>query len=221
VLEESARAVAMQRAADTLSRSDCGVTKIVAYTWSTPEQQPDYAEDWFGLIHADGTPSATGTAFLRVVAGWDQTTVHTASRIHLCHDAPAAPGPNVVDAPPPGSGGPRVRPAALRFAVTPFRDGSGAYRFKATGKLLTPAGMHPANGCTGRIRVRYRPAAGGRAISSRQASLRADCSYRLVTVVSNPRLIPSSGRLIVRARFLGNAALVPLSARARHVHTVA
>jgi hypothetical protein len=40
-------------------------------------------------------------------------------------------------------------------------------------------------------------------------------------VVSNPRLIPSSGRLIVRARFLGNAALVPLSARARHVHTVA
>jgi hypothetical protein len=207
----------MQRAADTLARSDCGVTKIVAYTWSTPEQQPDYVEDWYGLVHPDGTPSATGSAFLRVVAGWEQAATPTASRLHVCHDAPAAPPPTVVDVPLPA----RLRPAALRLAVTPFRDGRGAYRFKATGKLLPPVGMHPAKGCTGRVRVRYWPYPGGSAISSRQARLRADCSYVLVTVVRDARLIPSSGKLIVRARFLGNAALMPLSARARSLRTVA
>jgi hypothetical protein len=221
VLDEPARGVAMQRAADTLARSDCGVTKIVAYTWSTREQQPEYVADWYGLIHPDGSPSPSGAAFLRVVAAWGDKTVPAASRLHICHDGPAAPGPKVVHAPgrpSPTGGPPRVRPEALRFVVTPFRDGSGAYRFKAIGKLVRPAGVHPAKGCSGRVRVRYAPASGGRPISSRHARLRADCSYRLITVVRNPRRLPSSGKLIVRARFLGNASLAPLSARARHVH---
>jgi hypothetical protein len=224
VLDEPARGVAMQRAADTLSRSDCGITKIVAYTWTTREQQPDFVEDWYGLIHPDGTASPSGAAFLRTVARWGDEPVPTASRLYICHDGPPAPGPHVVDAPgqpSPTGGPPRARPEGLRFLVTPFRDGSGAYRFKATGKLVRPAGMHPAKGCTGSVRVRYAPVSGGRPISSRHARLRADCSYRLVTVVRNRRRLPSSGKLIVRARFLGNASLAPLSARARHVHAAA
>jgi hypothetical protein len=40
-----------------------GVTRLLVHTWMTKEQSPSDGEDWFGLVHPDGTPSASGTAF--------------------------------------------------------------------------------------------------------------------------------------------------------------
>ncbi|MEA2439983.1 MAG: hypothetical protein QOH76_1407 [Thermoleophilaceae bacterium] len=112
---------------------------------------------------------------------------------------------------------PRVRASGLRFGVTPTRDRTRPYRFTAKGKLLRPAGMSAADGCRGRVRIRYSQPVGGRIVWSRTARVRANCTYRLVTVLRSRRLIPANGKLLVKPRFLGNSRLFPLSARSKRV----
>ena len=58
---------------------------MVPYTWMTPERDPANGEDWYGLRHADGSPTATGDAFERVVARWSAQPVDDASRLRLCY----------------------------------------------------------------------------------------------------------------------------------------
>jgi hypothetical protein len=84
VLEEPARGRALEKAADTLARSDCGVAMIVTYTWSTPELDPNSVEDWYGLNRADGTPTPSMTAYSRVLERWQDKPVPQSSRVHLC-----------------------------------------------------------------------------------------------------------------------------------------
>jgi polysaccharide biosynthesis protein PslG len=94
VLGEDARAAALESATDSLARSDCGVASVIAYTWSTPEQNPDDVEDWYGIRHPDGRATPSSDAYARVVARWESEPVTEASRPRLCHppdtDADAA-----------------------------------------------------------------------------------------------------------------------------------
>ena len=65
---EAQRATDLPAVADVLARSDCGVRAIYPYTWTTPERNPSSEEDWYGIVHPDGTlsPSARAwVAFLR------------------------------------------------------------------------------------------------------------------------------------------------------------
>jgi polysaccharide biosynthesis protein PslG len=84
VIGEVARAISLENAAESLARSDCGVAAIVVYTWTSPERKPSDKEDWYGIIHPDGSPSPTGDAFARVVAHWHRKPVTDASRLELC-----------------------------------------------------------------------------------------------------------------------------------------
>jgi hypothetical protein len=45
-----------------------GISRLLVHTWMTREQWPTVSEDWYGLFHPDGTPSASGTAFARALA---------------------------------------------------------------------------------------------------------------------------------------------------------
>jgi hypothetical protein len=50
-----------------LGRSDCGIGAIIVYSWVTPESDPGYLEDWYGINpppgRASSSPSADVAAF--------------------------------------------------------------------------------------------------------------------------------------------------------------
>jgi hypothetical protein len=45
-----------------------GISRLLVHTWTTREQWPTVSEDWYGLFHPNGTPTASGTAFARALA---------------------------------------------------------------------------------------------------------------------------------------------------------
>lgn len=106
----------------------------------------------------------------------------------------------------PGRGTfPRVRPAALRARVTPWRDRRPPYRFRVTGRVVAPEGVE--DGCRGTVTVAIKR------IGTRRAALRSDCRFRAVL----PRRRTLRGRLRVSVRFDGNDLLLPAAARGLRV----
>ena len=79
------RAHDLAAAVQSLARVDCGVAAVVPYTWVTPERDPADEEDWFGIRHPDGRPSAAGVAFAAAVRAAGRAGGEP--RIRLC--APA------------------------------------------------------------------------------------------------------------------------------------
>jgi hypothetical protein len=127
-LAEADRAVAFELAVETLARSDCGIGAIVPYTWTTPERDPAQVEDWYGIRHADGSPTATSDAFERVVARWSAQPVDETARLRLCHP-PDADGDGVPDATDPDDDNDGVPDATDAFPFDPAEssdlDGDG------------------------------------------------------------------------------------------------
>jgi hypothetical protein len=86
VVSEDARAVSLEVTAEALARSDCRVAAIVPYTWTTPEQNEDNEEDWYGIRHPDGSPSPTSDAIARVLSRWrSDPPGDDNTRFRLCH----------------------------------------------------------------------------------------------------------------------------------------
>ena len=109
---------------------------------------------------------------------------------------------------------PRVAPSRVSARTTPGRDRSMPYRFRTSGRITLPSSVRKADGCAGKVQVRFK--AGSKTISTRRANLRSDCTFsRSVSFGIKSRLKP--GRLKVQVRFLGNAVLLPKSARTRFV----
>jgi hypothetical protein len=99
VMSESERAPSLELATEAFARSDCGVTSVIPYTWTTPEKDPHQGEDWYGLRHPDGRPSPSSDAFARVVARWQTNPVIEIARAPLCHP----PGAGLFDPFPAGT----------------------------------------------------------------------------------------------------------------------
>lgn len=109
--------------------------------------------------------------------------------------------------PPPPPPAQRLLPT-LRFNVTPARDRTAPYRFRAVGGVVLPRTVSAAQGCAeGFVSVQVKR--GARTISTRRVGLKADCGFSS-TVTFARRL---RGRLTMTVRFLGNAALLPRTAR--------
>ena len=138
----------------------------------------------------------------------------------------------------------RAAPLELTLSVTPRRDRTRPYTFTSTGRLRPPPrlcvpGENPFTGrcvpivcppgvtdvryclfpgpgvvCNGSITVRYQKRT--TTISSRIVALRPDCTYRS-RVTFRLRLITRIGTFRVRARFSGNALLLPRRSVARLV----
>ena len=117
-LGESDRAASLELVTDALARSDCRIEAVVPYTWMTPERDPAVAEDWYGLRHADGSATASGDAFDRVVARWSAQPVDDASRLRLCYP-PDADKDGVPDADDPDDDNDGVPDAQDAFPTDP------------------------------------------------------------------------------------------------------
>lgn len=94
VASEADRARMIEETTDTLVRSDCGVASVIPYTWTTPEQDPDDPEDWYGIVHPDGTRTPSSEAYRRVVARYAADPPDPAKPQYVCHAPPQIP---VVD----------------------------------------------------------------------------------------------------------------------------
>lgn len=132
----------------------------------------------------------------------------------------------------------RALPTQVTSSVTPRRERFRPYTFTTRGRLIPPPryctpGQNPGSGanncvpamcppglvdpryclfpaagviCSGRINVRFQKR--NTTISSRNVSVRPDCTYR--SRVTFRLLLPTRrGSLRVRARFQGNAVLLP------------
>jgi hypothetical protein len=116
VMGEQARAAALERVTDTLARSDCEVTSVIPYTWSTPEQNGDDPEDWYGIRHPDGGVTPSSAAYARVVARWDAQPPADLDRVRLCHP-PDADGDGVPDSEDSDDDNDGVRDSADAFPL--------------------------------------------------------------------------------------------------------
>lgn len=139
----------------------------------------------------------------------------------------------------------RAMPRSVSLTVTPKRDRTRPFTFTSTGRvnvprrycsvaesqnpgnrcvpLICPAGavdaqycVRPGLGaiCTGKVNVRYQRR--GSTISSRNVTLRPNCTYRS-RVSFNIRNALRRGSFRVRARFQGNNVLLPRTSSTRTV----
>ena len=138
----------------------------------------------------------------------------------------------------------RAEPQQVTIAVTPRRDRTRPYTFTTTGRVIPPGRYcspteNPLAGrcipilcppgatdvrycllpgrsviCTGTVTVRIQKRT--TTISSRNVSLNPDCTYRS-RVTFTTRLPSRRGNLSVRARFGGNAVLLPRNSATRVV----
>ncbi len=124
--------------------------------------------------------------------------------------------PPVVTPPKPGvppAKPPRVKVAGVTARVAPARDRRAPYRFTVSGRVLRPTGI-AASACRGgRVSVQWKAKAAKRTISTRRATLKPDCGYRIAFTFSARRRL-GRGLLKVQVRFLGTARLKPAAARA-------
>jgi hypothetical protein len=65
---ELRRAADLRRIAAQLPRSDCGVSRLIVYSWVTDELDPANPEDWFGIAHPDGSLTASAIAYAQGAA---------------------------------------------------------------------------------------------------------------------------------------------------------
>jgi hypothetical protein len=96
---ESERAADLAQLAEELPRSDCNIDMFLPYTWKTEESNPSDPEQWFGIWNRDGTPKASGQAYLNAVElmrGMTPTPAPTGT-VPICSadysQAPPAPAP--------------------------------------------------------------------------------------------------------------------------------
>jgi len=61
-IPDETRAGDVTLVADALPASDCNVDRLLMFTWTTSEANPVEQEDWFGLVHPDGAPTAAAGA---------------------------------------------------------------------------------------------------------------------------------------------------------------
>lgn len=140
----------------------------------------------------------------------------------------------------------RAIPDAVTAKTTPRRDRTRPYRFTTRGRIVPPPrfcapGTSPGTGtancvpivcppgvtdvrycivpgrnviCSGKVNIRFQKRS--TTISSRNVTVRPDCTYRS-RVTIRLRLLTRRGNLRVRARFQGNVVLAPRSSSKKTV----
>jgi len=108
-VSEGERAADLAELAEELPRSDCNVDMFLPYTWKTEEQNPSDSEQWFGIWNRDGTPKASGQAYLNAV-GLMRSAAAPSGTVPICSvDYSNAPPPAATVTPTPSAPhGPRL-----------------------------------------------------------------------------------------------------------------
>jgi hypothetical protein len=94
----------------------------------------------------------------------------------------------------------------LSLRVKPNRDTKAAFQYPAKGKLKLPKGVSKKVGCTGDVLVRI--TRGNKLITKQRLALSKRCKYSTKLNASARLSKFGSGKMRVRARFLGNAVLL-------------
>jgi streptogramin lyase len=108
-----------------------------------------------------------------------------------------------------GTQPPRLPPVRLSLRAKPRRDRRRPYRFRALGTVVLPPSVAKSAGCRGKVLLWLRR--GARTIAAAPARIGRDC--RFAGRIAVPRKAGSKGKLGLVARFPGNAALLPRTAR--------
>lgn len=150
---------------------------------------------------------ASGTYTVDAVASDGTLTTVTPGRQLVIPKASTAPTP------PAGSTA-RRKARKITAKLTPSRDRRAPYRFTVTGRITPPTGV----ACGGRISVQTK--AGRKTLSTRRATVRSNCTYRIRLSFKNRKRFGRRAKLTVRVRYLGSARISPqtvrtLSARVR------
>ena len=134
----------------------------------------------------------------------------------------------------------------ITASTTPKRDRTRPYRFTTSGKIVPPpksceVGQIPNPGgncvprvcppgqgnpvycpvaprstiCSGKVNVRFQK--NRNTISSRNVTLRPDCTYRSRVTITGKPTATRKGTFTVRARFQGNSVLQPKNSATRRV----
>lgn len=97
VITDAERTTRLYALATALPYSDCGIDRFVPHTWVTPEVDPFDPQDWFGLLHPNGAPTASAIAYARAIGrvlrdGRPATpnVPHPVFALRLCGRAPLA-----------------------------------------------------------------------------------------------------------------------------------
>ena len=98
----------------------------------------------------------------------------------------------------------RFKPAKVTAKTKPKTDSKEPFTFTTKGRILLPAGVTAAAGCTGTVVVTFK--AGNKKVSTRKAKVSDTCSYRSKVTFSLPARVDAN-KLSVRAKFRGNAVL--------------
>ena len=93
----------------------------------------------------------------------------------------------------------------LTARTTPKRDRRRPYRYTTTGSVLLPAGVTPAQACSGggSVAIEFRV---GKLRLPQTATLRPDCSFRTSIAFPSRRSL-GNGRIAISAKFGGNTVL--------------
>ncbi len=67
VVSDATRASYLPSTADTLARSDCGVAAVFPYAWTTPMQNTQISEDWYGIYKWTGGDTQTSIAYSKLL----------------------------------------------------------------------------------------------------------------------------------------------------------
>lgn len=110
--------------------------------------------------------------------------------------------------------GGRRSPRGLTARVSPRRDRRAPFRFRISGRVRLFTGMDREDVCNGG-RLAVQTKVGRTTISNRRARLRRDCTYRVTITFNRRSRLGRAGRLRFEARFLGNDALRPATAKRR------
>jgi len=90
-LPDPTRAGGVALVTDALTASDCGVDRLLPYTWMTAEGDPREQEDWFGITHPGGALSPVRDSYFAAVAR-DATPAPSTS-LGVCGAGTAPPLP--------------------------------------------------------------------------------------------------------------------------------
>lgn len=101
-VSDAQRAANLATLANQLPRSDCNISRLIVYSWTSGEQSSSRADDWFGIYNHNATPKSSGNAFVgtvRTMRGLS-TAAAPSGAVKICH-----PGSTPADQ----SGPPLVR----------------------------------------------------------------------------------------------------------------
>jgi hypothetical protein len=109
---------------------------------------------------------------------------------------------------------PRFKPSKVTSSTSPKKDTTAPFTFTTKGRIVLPAGVTKAAGCTGTVAVTFK--AGKKTISTRKAKVSKSCTFRSKVKFSIPsRLHPK--KLRVQSTFRGNAVLTSRASSRRSV----